>query len=216
MNDLLGVAKMRLQNLIRSHLVLVIVIMSVFVFAEPASSQSIAQPLRTNIASAVTVLMNAMVEPSNPGKIKRDYDWPWTYKALDLCKMPVYMDVGHYVELEDCDKKEIVLVQVDCEEIGKGSGDFPCYTDCEKIKVRANFPAVFGANLDKGAGEVALLTDTSVYWTGDVNTIPGDGEWYELEICIDAWKTELWKSGSPGDKIKVGELTITVKPRDDE
>jgi hypothetical protein len=164
------------------------------------------------IAIAVVALLAASVQAVS---IKRDHDWPWTYKALDICKIPVYMDVGHYVEIEDCDKKEIHLKQVDCETIGKGSGDFPCYTDCEKFNARANFPAVFGANLDKNAGDVALLADTSVYWTGDVNTIAGDGNWHELEICIDAWKAQLWASGSPGDKIKVGELTITVKPPDD-
>jgi hypothetical protein len=50
------------------------------------------------IAVAVAALMVTTVRAGDPA-IKRDGDWPWTYKAIDLCTIPVYMDVGHYVQL---------------------------------------------------------------------------------------------------------------------
>ncbi len=165
------------------------------------------------IAIAVVALLAVTVQAGAINPIKHDGDWPWTYKALDLCDIPVFMDVGHYVELKDCGDKKIVLKQVDCVEIEQSG--FPCYTGCVKFEVRANFAAIIGANLDKGAGDVSVLKDTKVYWVGE-STIPGDGAYHELEICIDAWNTELWNSGSPGDEIKVGVLTITVKPPDTE
>jgi hypothetical protein len=163
------------------------------------------------IALAVVALMVTVVQAGDPA-IKRDGDWPWTYKAIDLCKMPVYMNVGHYVQLKECHKREIKLQQVDCSSIGKGGGDFPCYTDCEDIEVRANFPAIFGASLAKVGG---ILDKTSVYWKDDINQISGStGGWEKLTVCMDAWKAQIWKAAEPDDKLKVGELTINVKPPD--
>ena len=169
------------------------------------------------IALAVVALMVTAVQAATPEEqpdntIKRDGDWPWTYKAIDLCKMPVYMDVGHYVQLKECHKREIRLKQVDCDSIGKVLGDFPCYTDCEDIEVRANFPAIFGASLAKEGG---ILDKTSVYWKDDINQISGStGGWEKLTVCMDAWKAQIWKASKPQDKVKVGVLTINVKPPD--
>jgi len=71
------------------------------------------------------------------------------YEAIDLCKFPVFMEVGHFVQIKECNKREIKLVQVDCESIGKDGGDFPCYKGCDVIEVRANFPAILNASLNK-------------------------------------------------------------------
>ena len=162
-------------------------------------------------ALAVVALLVSVVHADDPS-IKRDGDWPWTYKAIDLCKMPVYMDVGHYVQLKECHKRELKLKQVDCESIGKGSGDFPCYDGCEEIEVRANFPAIFGANLSNKAN---VIDKISTYWKDDINQISGStGGWEKLEICVMAWKTQIWKAASPDNKLKVADLTITVKPPD--
>lgn len=163
------------------------------------------------IAITIAVLMATTVQAGDPA-IKRDGDWPWTYKAIDLCKMPVFMDIGHFVQLKDCNKREIKLVQVDCESIGRDGGDFPCYSDCDEIEVRANFPAIFGASLSK-IGPV--LQDVNVYWKDGINQISGStGDWEKLTICVDAWKAEIWRAALPTQNAKVGELTINVKPPD--
>jgi hypothetical protein len=168
------------------------------------------------IALAVATLMATTVvqagAPAPSGSIKRDGDWPWTYKAIDLCTMPVYMDVGHYVQLKECHKREIKLVQVECDTIGRDSGDFPCYSDCEDIEVRSNFPAIFGASLTKIG---PILQDTSLYWKDDLNQITGStGTWEKLTICLDAWNAEIWRAAEPAENAIVGELTINVKPPD--
>jgi len=171
------------------------------------------------IALAVVALMVTAVQAATPspddqpaGSIKRDGDWPWTYKAIDICTIPVYMNVGHYVQIKDCQDRELVLQQVDCDSIGKGGDDFPCYSACEDIEVRANFRAIFGASLSKGS--VGILTDTSVYWKDDDNQIEGSSDWEKLTICMDAWKAEIWKAAAPNDKLQVGTITINVKPPD--
>jgi hypothetical protein len=163
------------------------------------------------IALAVAALMATTVQAGDPA-IKKDGDWPWEYKAIDLCTMPVYMDVGHYVQLKECNKREIKLVQVDCESIGRDSGDFPCYSDCEDIEVRANFPAIFGATLSKIG---PILKDTNLYWKDDHNQISGStGSWEKLTICMDAWNAEIWRAAEPAENAQVGEITINVKPPD--
>jgi hypothetical protein len=168
------------------------------------------------IALAVAALMATTVQagaPAPDGSIKRDGDWPWTYKAIDLCVMPIYMDVGHFVQLKDCSDRKIHLKQVTCTSIGKNNTeDFPCYRDCEEIQVRANFPAIFGGRVDKNS--TGILKDTEVKWAGDKFQIIGGGDWEQLTICVNAWKAEIWRATEPSEKTQVGTLTITVKPPD--
>jgi hypothetical protein len=163
------------------------------------------------IALVAVALIATTVQAGDPA-IKRDGDWPFTYKAIDLCKIPVFMDIGHFVQLRDCHKREIKLVQVDCESIGRDPGDFPCYSDCEDIEVRANFPAIFGASLIKTG---PVLQDTNVYFKDGDNQIDGStGDWEKLTICLDAWKAEIYRAALPTKNAKVGELVINVKPPD--
>jgi hypothetical protein len=134
--------------------------------------------------------------------------WPYEYKALDVCSMPVKMEIGMYVEVQDCTDKKIILKQVDCGDIGKGGGDFPCYDDCEKFSVRANFDVKLGTRLVKG--DAGVIDGWDTYWKTD-NVIPGDGNNHEVEVCVKAWKAQLWK-GPVGSEVTVGTLYITAKP----
>ena len=136
------------------------------------------------------------------------------YKPIDLCKFSVNMDVGHYVQLKECNKRKIELKQVQCEEIGQANDKFPCYKGSDVIQVRANFPAIFNATIDKSSGDEEILEDVNLYWENGVNTIQGcTGGWEELTLCLEAWGVDLWrfKVGT----IKVGEITIGVKPPDE-
>lgn len=176
------------------------------------------------IAIAVVALIAATVqagdfdgvyfdEGTKDVSYKQDGKWPHVYIEVDICKFPVYMDVGYYVTIKDCEKLELTLKQVSCESIDQDDEDFPCYSGCVEnedpgFKARSNFDAIFGADLEK-IGDV--LDKTKVYFEDDDKTIPGDGEWHKLVICIDAWKTNIYEAG-PDNEVEVGEVTITVKP----
>jgi hypothetical protein len=158
-------------------------------------------------ALAVVALMVTAVQATDPS-IKKDGDWPWTYKAITLCTMPVYMDVGHYVQMKECNKRELIVKQVDCT----GGREFPCYSGCEEFEVRANFPAIFGGDLKNLSG---MIDGKSVWWKDDNNQINGStGGWEKLEVCVDFWKVQLWEANGRNDKTKVADLAITVKPPD--
>lgn len=142
---------------------------------------------------------------------KETVRWPFDYKALDICCMPVRMSLGMFVQVEKCADKKIILEQVDCGDIGKGSGDFPCYLDCEKFRVMANFDVKLGTRLTREdiPGD-DVIDSWEAYYNGD-SVVPGDGSFHEVEVCVKAWKARLWR-GAPGDETKVGTLCITAKP----
>jgi hypothetical protein len=158
---------------------------------------------------ATTVMAGDLAQ--NPWKF--DDEWPKEviiiYEELEICQIPIYMDVGMYVELKDCDKKEIVLVQVPCGDIGKGGGDFPCYHDCVDVELRANFDVQLGLKLYK-IGTVIDGDKWTAYFSG-ADTITGDGNYHTVTICVDAWSANIY-SVSPGDKVLVGEVAVTVMP----
>jgi len=131
--------------------------------------------------------------------------WPFEYKALTICEIPVYMNVGYYVQVEKCNERKIKLQQVDCADIGKS--DWPCYYDCENVNIRANFEVKLGVDKEK-IGSVIDSWEASV--TPDV-VGPSSG-WSTVSVCVKAWDTELWNAGEVGKEIRVGTIKLTVKP----
>jgi len=139
---------------------------------------------------------------------------PWKSKPIDLCKFPVSMKVGHYVQLKECNKRKIELKQVKCSEISQDNAKFPCYKGSDVIEVRANFPAIFTASISKNEGKEDMLKDVNLYWEKGVNTIQGGVGWEELTLCLEVSGAEIWKSAVVGT-IEVGEITIEVMPPDE-
>jgi hypothetical protein len=136
--------------------------------------------------------------------------WPFEYKALDLCAMPIKMKIGYYVAVHECHKRKIELVQVDCGDIGKGSGDWPCYTDCDNVTVKSNFNIKLGLSLRNKSN---IIDKWSAYFKGDFNG-NADAGTTNFQVCVDAWKTKLQNSaGKAGSWETVGTLVLTVKPR---
>jgi len=135
------------------------------------------------------------------------------YKPLDLCKFSVSMDVGHYIQLKECNKRKIELKQVACKELSLDDAKFPCYKGSDVIEVRANFAAIFSASIDKNDGGEDVLEEVNLYWENGVNTIQGTGEWEELKLNLEASNVKIYKF-APGT-VEVGEITISFIPPDD-
>ena len=166
---------------------------------------------KTLIAVALVALLATTAHASKAidESVKDDDGWPghWVWDNVAICDIPVFMDIGQYVQVKECDKEKIILKQVPCSQIGKGSGDFPCYFDDEKIAVRANFVAKLSISKAKVG---TVLKD---WWAGfdGGNTVPADGAYHDLNIHVKAWKTQIWND-TPGNERRVGTLTIMVAP----
>lgn len=169
------------------------------------------------LAIAVVAIL-AVTLQADTAQYKGD-PWPTEYKQVDVCVIPVYIEVGWWIEIKDCQDLEIVLEQVKCSELQvvTGEDDWPCYEGCEKFKVRNNFEAEIDLKFDVDS-DIINKHDEGIY-----NSVSGDWEdpfitgpnadWEELEVCIDAWGVELWESTAPaGDEEKVGDLYIKVVP----
>ena len=135
------------------------------------------------------------------------------YEPIDLCNLPVSIKVGHYIQIKECYKRKIELKQVACKSIGRDNKDFPCYKGSDTIKVKANFPAILNASLNKNNSDDNLLKDFNLHWENGINTIQGTGGWEELKLCLEAWDVDIYKY--PFGTIKVGEIAIGVRPPDD-
>lgn len=163
---------------------------------------------------AVLGVVYASTGPDKKTKeVEKKAEEEWKYKTIDICKFPVSIDVGHYIQLKECYKRKIELKQVACKNIGRDNKDFPCYKGSDVIAVKANFPAILNASLNKNDSDEDLLKDFNLYWENGVNTIQGTGDWEELKLCLEAWDVDIHKY--PVGTIEVGEITIGVRPPDD-
>ncbi len=130
----------------------------------------------------------------------------WHEQYGDLCAIPV-VTAGSFVQVEKCNEKGIKLKQVECGDIGKGGLDWPCYTGCEKIRIRGNFEITLGLKKGKTG---PVLNKWQAYFA-DGYTVDASGNWNEIEICVEAWRAKLYGNAS-GTQRKIGEVIITVKP----
>lgn len=138
---------------------------------------------------------------------KEEVSRAYIYYEPTICTIPVIIHVGMFVQIKDCTDKKIVLEQVNCSDIGKGSVDYPCYLGCEDFEVRANFYVKLDSSLRKDSD---VIGDWSAYYDGG-NRIPGDGDWHDVKLCVKAWKARIYKA-APGDDVSVGSVEITIIP----
>ena len=137
--------------------------------------------------------------------------WPYEYKWLEICKIPVKMKIGMYIRVKDCADKKIVIVQKDCddaESVNKKAADWPCYYGCVSIEILANFEAqIRGQLVDRTA--VINGTNWAVSVTPDI--IGGDGNYDTVDVCVKTWKAKIEKAAA-GDEVLVGNVSIQARP----
>jgi len=161
--------------------------------------------------------------------IKVDGLWPATititYTPKEICRIPIFIKVGMFIEIENCSSKKIVMEQVNCP-----SGQtFPCYKGCVEIKVRANFEAILSLKLYKGGAGAGIISSSNnwgtitdnwkAYFTNDGGAtkpttwnVTGDGNWNTVNVCVEAWDANIY-AASPNSQQQVGEVAILAVPK---
>lgn len=142
---------------------------------------------------------------------KQTVRWPFEYKWLEICKIPVKMKIGMYIRVKDCADKKIIIVQKDCDDaetVNKSAGDWPCYYGCVSIQILANFEAqIRGQLVDRTA--VINGDKWSVSVTPDI--IGGDGNYDTVDVCVKTWLAKIEKAAA-GDEVLVGNVSIQARP----
>ena len=173
-------------------------------------------------AITVVALLTATLQADTAQYKGHPWPWPIEWKEIVVCTFPVFMEIGYWIEIKDCQDLELILKQVPCEELkGKSTDKWPCYEGCEKIKVRSNFEANLDLDLEN---KNDIIDDSSdkLFWEDilpkvddDIQVGPTGGDWVELTICLDIYDTELWEADVPsraGEKSKVADIEIKVEP----
>jgi hypothetical protein len=154
--------------------------------------------LKKSILGVVLLALVAM--PAYAGHLKK-YDWPCEFKFLDLCEIPIYMNVGLYVEILDQDDLKIVLEQ----------DDIDTYSGCCTIQIKSNFDLILGCYvLDNDASKAM---GGSFSCTIDPSEIPATlcDCVAEAEVCV-VYDEVAIVHVEFGKNIEVGTLVVQVKP----
>jgi len=189
------------------------------------------------VSTSMLAAQTEAPQPYQEGMLKTDYEWPviphTTYEVpvVDLCTLDIRIHVGWYIEIEGCNNT-ITLNQVSCGELRHSGGSFPCYADCTQIKIKANFDALLDLELAKVGSYTDVINGNNWQAYFSKNDIDGTSwdptatsDTYEFDtsvgeeqyvwICVEAWDANVWNL--PADATeKIGEVTITVRPTDDE
>jgi hypothetical protein len=150
-------------------------------------------------------------EPIRPTFAFKGHPWPWPveFKKVEICRIPIWMEVGFWVEVDGCEEAEILLVQTDCEEVGRSQDDWPCYYGCTKVSIRTNFEASIDGDVSHSGWD---MSHKERFNGEEPLIIPGDGIWHEIEVCVIAYNFKLWKEAAAGIKEEIGFLKFRVKP----
>jgi hypothetical protein len=132
------------------------------------------------------------------------YSWPAEYKYVDICIIPIKMDVGFWVKVENCKDLVIKLKQDHITE----------YSGCKKVKVFSNVSVEFTYSIKKlGAEGIDALVpgNYSATITPSILEDPAPGG-KEIEICVKLKDANLTKVLGGQNNLKVAELTLKVRP----
>jgi len=143
------------------------------------------------VVAAVALLAVA----AQAGEIKQ-HSWPTTYVPMEITEIPVTMDVGYWVAIQDQSKLSIKLQQKSIHT----------YEGCTDMTVKCNFNIKLSCSISKNN---AVPGDYSCSVTPtDINT--GGGV---ATVCAKLVNANLGSTPGGTNNVQVATVTIKVVPR---
>ncbi|UCG56989.1 MAG: hypothetical protein JSU70_19255 [Phycisphaerales bacterium] len=131
-------------------------------------------------------------------RVKPPCWWPPTYDWMEVCEIPVMMDVGMYIEILCQQELVIKLKQV----------AFATYEGCTDIHIKSNFYAELGCTIET-TGKVPGVYTCAI---DDPMVPPTFCEAVAVrKVCVKAEDVSIVHV-VPGCDVHVADVTITVKP----
>jgi hypothetical protein len=156
---------------------------------------------KTLIGLVLLTTLGIAIVPATAGHIKA-YTWPCEFKFLDLAEIPVYLDVGLYVEILDQDQLRIKLEQEDIDT----------YSGCVTFQIKSNFGLILGCYTKDNDASKAMGGSLSCEIKPDVFVPKTLCETVaEREVCVTYDEVAIVHHDF-GKNILVGSVVIQVKP----
>ena len=125
------------------------------------------------------------------------WNWPATYDMQDVCVIPVKMDVGFWIKVVDCKKKELKLKQV---EIHKYAGSVDVAIVCNvNLKLEAKWSKASG---------MPTMNQDSISVTPSTLDAPGG----TVTIALKLKDVDLSQMTGGTNCLQVGTVTLRVRP----
>ena len=132
---------------------------------------------------------------ASAGEIKF-HRWPATFLPQEVVTVPVVMDIGYYVAIEDQDNLQIKLQQTSINT----------YRGCTDVRVRTNFDMALSCDIQPTG---AVGGDFSCSVTPADLSVPGG----EVEVCARLEDADLVNVPGGTRNVQVAVVTIKVVPR---
>ncbi|HNS19251.1 MAG TPA: hypothetical protein PKH24_02075 [Sedimentisphaerales bacterium] len=128
------------------------------------------------------------------GEIKT-HSWPCTLTPVEICTIPVVMDVGYWVSITNQNAK-ITLSQVSIHE----------YKGCATLKVKTNTQVQLSATITKN-GTVGGNYST---WIEGDSVVPMGSK--DVQVCAKITDADLSGVAGGSKGVQVATVTIWVVP----
>jgi len=134
---------------------------------------------------------------SNSERKAESWNWPASYNSVDICAIPVRMDVGFWIKVNSCKDLKIDLRQVSIHSYqGQVDVSFVCNVN---IKI--------GARFDKASGMPGMDVD---YLNVTPSALSAPGGTVTVKLGLKDVDLSAMTGGV--NCLQVGTVTLTVKP----
>jgi hypothetical protein len=136
------------------------------------------------------------------------WNWPATYDYVPVCNIPVKMEIGFWIQVQNCGKNDLVLKQI---KINTYRGSIDCTVSANVATQWAADWVKASAPLKKANKDWLNVSDSSST-TGDATlTLPKITDkkvWVNLQLK----EVDLSDAAPTGTKVQVGHVTLKVRP----
>ena len=145
------------------------------------------------VVAAVALLAVA----AQAGEIKY-HSWPTTFVPMEIAEIPVTMDVGYWVAIQNQGDLKIKLAQVNVHT----------YEGCTDMSVKCNFDVTLTCSIAAAEGNPVPGNYSCSITGGDINNGGGTAT-----VCAKLTNADLSGTAGGTTNVKVANVTIWVVPR---
>lgn len=153
----------------------------------------------------ITIILSLMAASAHATSAQPDFvevsDWPkhWVDDDLDICTVPVYMELLGFAKVLNPDELDIHIKSLDLNT----------YTGCTDFELICSVDVILGCRIQSN-GKVG--GDYSCWVENPQVEITGDATPATRTACVKLDNVEFSNLPAHGESLEVATLTLTVAP----